>query len=521
MRRDPDAADGHAMPFSEVMAHVRARRADGAKIFGMVFGMAALVAALLPPRFYATATLAVLPAPEFTVRQDAGSRALSTSVLAMDQVMKAESAILQSEDLHAATLQALGILHVYPALDHASAALPFQVVRAVVHAMLSPWRVSPPDSPAAQLESAQQDFDADLRVLPAKDANVIEVSFGHSDGALAAQILNDLLARYAKRRQQLYDDPQLLVVRRETSQLSRTVQAADAAMSAFKAAHAIADYVAERDLLVRRQSQASQELADAIAGSAEQQARVAMLDRQIARIPHTVSLYDENDIDTRLQAIDASLVDMRGQLAAARVHYRDDSRKVVDLVRQLRAREADRRELARNPMPSTARIGRSPALDGLVLDRARAATDRAANSARAFALRGERRDIGARLHDLIAEEATLADLQRRKAVADAAFENASEVLAEQHMIEAEDALRLANVRVIQPARIPLRAAPMPLFVVLAGGLLGAVAGSFWCVAGFLLRPTVMTEDGLAHLIGLPVLGVFPAESVPPPFQVPG
>jgi uncharacterized protein involved in exopolysaccharide biosynthesis len=429
----------------------------------------------------------------------------------MDQVMEAETEILQSADLHAGTLQAVGILRIYPALDHQSAGPPLRVARAVVHTLLSPWRVSPADSPAARLERALQNFDADLRVLPAKDANVIEITFGHSDGALAAQIVNTLLARYAKRREQLYDDPQLAVVRRETEQLSRAVQQADAAMSAFKVAHAIADYAAERDLLVRRQSQASQELAEALSRSAEQQARVVMLDHQIAVIPRTVSLYNENDVDTRLQTIDASIVDIRGQVSAARVHYRDNSRKVADLAVQLRAREAYRRALARNPAPSTVRAGRSPVLDSLLLDRARAATDRAANSARAFALRGEQRDIKARLGDLIGEESTLADLQRRKAVADTAFDNASQVLAEQHMTEAEDALRLANVRVIQPARTPLRAAPIPLFVVLAGGLLGAVAGSFWCVAAFLFRPTVMTEDGLAHAIGLPVLGVFAAE----------
>ncbi len=513
-------ADPQPMPFSEVMAHIRARRGGGATIFATVVSIALLIAAVLPPRFYATAKLAVLPAPEFTVRQDAGSRTLSTSVLAMDQVMKAETEILQSEDLHAATLEDIGILRIYPALDRRVEVPPLRIVRAVVRAILSPWRASPPDSPAVRLESALQNFGADLHVLPAKDANVIEVSFGHSDGALAAQVVNDLLARYARRREQLYDDPQLAVVRRETDQLGHAVGAADAAISVFKAAHAISDYAAERDLLVRRNSQVSQELADAIAGSAEQQSRLVTLNRQIAAIPHTVSLYHENNIDTRLQAIDASMIDIRGQLAAARVHYRDDSRKVADLVVQLHAREAFRRMLARNPEPSTARVGRSPILDSLLLDRARAATDRAASAARAFALRGEQHAIAGRLSDLTIEEAEMTGLQRSKAVADAAFQHASQVLAEQHMTEAEDALRLANVRVIQPARMPLRAAPIPLLVTFAGGLLGAVAASCWCVAGFLLRPTVLTEEGLAHVIGLPVLGVFPAGSAPTPAHVP-
>jgi uncharacterized protein involved in exopolysaccharide biosynthesis len=498
------------MPFIEFIAHLRARRAMALKIYVAILAATLLLAAVLPPRFYATAKLAVLPAPEFTVRQDAGSRTLSNNAFALDQVMKAETEILQSEALHASTLKALGPVRLYPALDRGAAALPVRVVRAVVRTLLSPWRVSPQDSPVARMDSALTYFNSDLSVIPTKEANIIEVTFGHRDGALAAQVVNELLAGYAKRREQLYDDPQLGAVRAETDKLGEAVKAGDSALSAFKAAHTIADYAAERDLLVRRQSDASQALADATATEAEQQARVVALDREVNKIPHAVSLFQENDTDTRLQTIDASLVDLRAQVAAARVHYRDSSHKVSDLLNQLSAREAEREHLARNPLPSVGRIGRSPALDALLLDRARATTERAAATARLTILRSELSAIASRLAALNSEEAALASLQRDKAVADVAYANASQVLAERRMTEAEDALRLANVRVIQPARTPLHAAPTPLFVVLAGALLGGAAVCSWCTIGIFIRPTLLTSEGLAQATGLPVLGVFPA-----------
>lgn len=516
-----DAAEGVPMPFGEFLAHLRARRAMALKIYGAILAATLLLAASLPPRFYATAKLAVLPAPEFTVRQDAGSRTPSTNAFAMDQVMKAETEILQSDALHAGTLQAIGPELLYPGLNRNAAALPVRVIRAVARTLLSPWRVSPVDSPASRLDSALTSFNSDLSVIPTKEANIIEVTFGHRDGALAARAVNELLAGYAKRREQLYDDPQLGVVRHETEQLSEAVKAGDVALSAFKAAHAITDYTAERELLVRRQNDASQALADASTGEAEQQARIVTLDRAIITMPHAVSLFVENDTDTRLQTIDASLVDLRAQLAAARVHYRDSSHKVSDLLAQLSAREAERVHLAGNPLPSVGRVGRSPALDALLLDRARAATERAAASARRTSLRSELRDIAARLAALNGEEAALAALQRNKAVADAGFANASQVMAEQRMTEAEDALRLANVRVIQPARTPLHAAATPLLIVLAGALLGGAATSLWCIAGMLIAPTLLTSEGLAQATGLPVLGVFPAAAARQPAYIPG
>ncbi len=505
-------AEVQPMPFSEVLAHIRARRPAAVRIFIFIVAAALLVAGLLPPRYTASATLAILPAPEFTVRQDAGSHVLSTSALAMDQVMKAETEILESADLHEGALRAVGIVNVYPHLDPTSAGLAMRLARTALHIVLSPWIVPTANTPATRLERALRQFDSDLKILPTKDANVIDVSFRHADAVLAAEIVNVLLAKYAQRREQLYDDPQLEVVRRETDTLSRTVHDADAALAKFKIQHQISDYGAERDLLVRRQSATAQALADAETDAAEQQSRLAALDTQATIIPSSVNLYQEMDTDARLQTIDASLVDLRAQIAAARVHYRDTSQKVIGLLLQLHAREADRLLLADNTAPSVARAGRSLALDSLLLDHARAATELAAASTRATALHQQLSDVASRLSGLTGEETALGELARRKTAADAAFASASQVLAEQRMTEAEDALRLANVRVIQPARIPLHAAPVPLLITIAGTLFGALAASLWCIAGFIVRPTFLTPEGLAHATGLPVLGVFPTQT---------
>ncbi len=497
------------MPLCEVLAHFQARRHGAAKIFAAIVAASLFIAALLPPQFAASATLAVLPSPEFTVRQDAGSRALSSSAFDMDQVMKAETEILQSADLHEATLRALGVENVYPSLDPASAGFVARALRTVVRTLLSPWIATTPDSPASRMARALHQFDANLLVLPTKESNVIEVTFEHRDSIMAAQVVTTLLARYAQRREQLYNDPQFDIVRRETDRLASTVRDADAALTLFKAVHNFSDYGAERDLLLRRQSDTREAMSQAAVAGAEQQARVTALDRQIRITPPTVSLYQENDIDSRLQTIDAGVVDLRMQLAAARVHYRDGSRKVTDLLTQLNTRENDRERMARRPVASVVRAGRSPSLDTLLLDRAHAATERAAAVARVLALRVTTRDLDRRLGELRNDETALAELERRKNAADAAFASASQILAEQRMTEAEDALRLANVRIIQPARPPLHAAPIPLLLALAGAIFGALAAFLWCIAGILIRATLLTEEGLAHATGLPVLGVFP------------
>jgi uncharacterized protein involved in exopolysaccharide biosynthesis len=500
-------------PIVEFLAHLRARRSSATKLFAMAVAIGLLISALVPPRFRATATLAVLPAPEFTVRQEAGSRMFNNSALALDQIMKAETEILESDDLHADTLADVGVAAVYPSLDpSATRSLPARVIATAVDVVLSPWRARPNNPLAALQDKALDRFAGDLLVLPAKESDIITVSFVNRSGAIAAQVINDMLARYAQRRGHLYDDPQVMVVRRETEALAVAVHDADTALATYKRVHTISDRVAERVLLLHRQSDAAQALADAQAAEAEQHARLAALDQQIRGVSPSVPLYQEKDEDTRLTAIDASLVDLRSNLGAARSRYRDTSRKVTDLMTQLQVREAERAQMASHANPSVVRAGRSLAIDPLLIDRAHAAAEEAAAAARAGALLTELSDVAGSLVRLEATETSLADLTRRKVVADGNFAAASRVLAEQRLTEAEDTLRMANVRVIQPARPPQRQTLTRMLICLASVLLGAVYVLMWFLVGYAMQPTFLTGEGLAYATGMPVLGVFSGSS---------
>jgi uncharacterized protein involved in exopolysaccharide biosynthesis len=495
-------------PLSEVMAHIRARSRQGAAIFATFLGVSLLCAALLTPKFTATAVLAVLPAPEFTVRQSAGSHAFSTSALALDQIMKAETEILESAELHSVTVQAITLARLYPDLESSRSGGVARALSACIDVLLSPWRVRPTDPAAARLELGLARFDNHLRVLPAKDANIITVTFVHPDRFMAAHIVNSLLARYAERRRQLYDDPQLAAVRHETESLGHAVGNAESNIAMFKAKNQLTDEAVERDLLVRRQSAEAQALADAQSQVMENRVRALALDHQIAMTTSVVALYQERDPDTRLQAIDASLVSLRAQLASSRLHYQESSRHVRDLVGQLNVRLLDRHHVELDPSASAVRQGRNSSYDALLLARAVAATDQAAAQSRVTALQDELNRIAGRLAAMPQLEARLAELVRRRAVADAAFANASRVLAEQHMTEAEDALRLANVRVIEAARVPQRPNETGTLVMIAGILFGIVSASSWMIVGPAIRQTLLTPEGLAHATGLPVLGVF-------------
>ena len=505
-------------PFSEFLAHAHARRAGALAIFAAVLTAFLVVAALLPAQYRAQASLAVMPSPEFTVREDAGSHAVHNAALAMDQIMKAETEILGSDDLHEATLAQLGTgpapalpgaLAVYPDLSPEAHANPvLHAIKATLATLSSPWRVPGNHGREATLASALQRMGADLRVLPAKDSNVIDVSFTHKDAAMSARVLNTMLNRYAARRKSLYNDPQLAVAEHEADAAFAAVRAADTAMSAFKAREGFSDYVAERDLKLRRRSQAEQTLADAVAAGMQARARLGVLDKAMRGAATTSGLYQENDTDTRLQTVSDSLVELRGRLAAARQHYRDSSHMVVDLQTQIGARETERHRMAREGGPSLSRTGRSPALDPLLVDRAQAAADEQAARMQMVSVQAEIGGLNADIARLDGDEITLADLTRRRAAADDGYTNASRAASEQRLTEAEDERRLANVRIIQPARVPQRPTATKLLVCIAGVFMAGLAACGYVLVRFMAGATFLTPEGLAHATGYPVLGVF-------------
>ncbi len=506
-------------PLGEFIAHAYMRRRTMAAVFASVLAAFLLAAALLPAQYRASASLAVMPSPEFTVREDAGSRAFNNAALALDQIMKAETEILQSDDLAEATIGQLGgggahdlrgVTAIYPDMSpDAQPSWLWAHLKAGLVLLASPWRGIPRHDHDATLEAALHRFAAGLRVLPAKDSNVIDISFNHSDAQMSARALNTLLDRYAARRKSIYNDPQLAVAQREAEAARDAVRGADTAITAFKAREGFSDYVAERDLLLRRRSQAEQTLADAIGAELQAGARLAVLDTAMHTASAVSGLYQENDTDTRLATISDSLVALRGRLAAARQHYRDSSHIVADLRTQISGREAERRRMAQDGAPSLKRTGRSPAVDLLLVDRAHAAADRQGARAQVKSVQKEIAGLNATISRLDGDETVLADLTRRRSAANDGFTSASRAAAEQRLTEAEDERRLVNVRVIQPARIPQRPTWTKVLICIAGLFIAGLSAAGWLVFSFARGSTFLTAEGLAYATGIPVLATFP------------
>jgi uncharacterized protein involved in exopolysaccharide biosynthesis len=326
-----------------------------------------------------------------------------------------------------------------------------------------------------------------------------------------------MLHFYSERRRQVYDDPQLAAVRAQAHLQADAASLAEQNLTVFKRRESISNYDTQRTLLLHRRDSTVGDLADTRAAIAAENARLTVLDANLRADPPAVLLYHEHDA-TQVDAIDASLLDLRGRLTTALQHYRPTSHLVRDIQSQIHERELNRQKAFSDDHASTTRMGRSTAKDSMLTQRATSAADAAALRAKEAVLRQTLQQLDSELDLLDAAEATLAELERKKNVAEDAYNSTQHTLSEQGLTEAEDTQRLAKVRLVQPANIPTEPEPTKILILLAGFVIAVMAVIATALTRFAMNPLIFTAEGLAEITDLPILGTLEVDRRSSPVQ---
>ncbi len=325
--------------------------------------------------------------------------------------------------------------------------------------------------------------------------------------------MNTLLALYAVRRKELYDDPQLDAIRREKLALEVQAAEADQRLMEFKRKLNISDFESQRALLLQRLSGAEQARADASSLVTEQGARAGSLAQQISHEPATQALFEERDLDNRLQLAKSTLQDLEAHSAELAERYTPGSRLLDRLRKQVDARRLALNAMEKDGRSSVVRDGRNANLDQMRLDLQRGLTDLVATRSRLNSLTLQCRILDAALQGFDQAEYALHKLEREKASAEENLVGMNRLLSERHLTEAEDALRFANVRVIQPARIPQAASLIPIYIAASGFIMGIISAAASFTFVFIRRDVFLTADGLAEHFRIPVFAAFSLEAV--------
>ncbi|SFK74717.1 GumC family protein [Methylocapsa palsarum] len=457
---EPDS--GAPASASSFRLYLAAAVKDRRRIFrnmALVLGIAFAAALASRPTFVAESTLLVLLSPDYSPRAAGDdSKSGASIVVDRDAVLKDEVEILTSPALEKETLKTVGLERVYPdALKPPGLrARMTEWFGTVVRSLFSMAGVQKyPPRAIDPLDLAAAGFAKDLTATADKSGDIIVVTFRHRDPEIAADVVNAQIKAYFDKRTELLRDVQSNLVAEQAKVLRKELDRVSRDYSDYKESNQISDYSNQRLLLLRQQGETSRDLQQAERSIAQSSQRLSVLQKELEQSPQDAGPY-RNQIRTR-------------------------------------------------PVVS----------DTLQVDRNRAQQELQASTARRATDVTQLAQLDAQLKNLDQKEFELERLDGQRKLVSDNYSKVMKALDERMFQEDVMAKKTSNIRVIQPAEVPVAPNNLRLMIVGAGIALSLFAGVATAFLSEALRRGYLTPETLEHHVRAPVLASVPSLRSPP------
>ncbi len=465
--------------------------------FFVPFLVAFFISFVPTPRYQASSVLVVRLGSEYVYRPEIGNNQNSPPVnipFERDQIFKSEVAILNSEDLHAATIKAIGVEKLYPELLRpgliATITAPLKfIVQSVLDVFRSQPKPTEEDIKRRQLAVAVVLFNQRFDILLEKESAIINVSFEHRDTVLAAQVLEQLLKLYFEKRKQLYLESRVDLAGTQVEVAHTRMVKAEQAVESYKRDNQIYSFSDQRASLLQQRTDIERQLGALNSRQAELSSLLATLDAHGMARPGDMVLYDRGGGDAAMANARIRLIDAESRLKEALAHYTKDSPVVVAARKQVN----DAREV----------------LSHAELDRDRAEAELGSIQARRESLDKGIVSYNTQLDHIDAKERDYNALTREAKLAEDDYTQYMRQLDEARAYDKLQRDRSGSVRVIQPPASNPNPKKFQMIIIFVGAFIALISVVLTAATTEFLRSGFYTPEGLERSLGLPVLITVP------------
>ena len=441
----------------------------------------------LTPRFEARTQVLVKPGREFMPQADApGSMQLPQTT--MREMVDTVTQILQSKDLIRDVLRDETVPKLYPDIA----------------------RSLPPE---AWGDAAGRALMADFSVAPVRLTNVIDMALRNTDREVATEALRTILARSQERHVAAFSQRRSALLEAQLEDNSRLLDAAQRARATYVAEHQLFSLPEQRNLLVQRRSQMSQELREAEMRDASLARQIAYVTGELARQPETITVQVVNqasgvaeDAQRRLHELRQRERELLSTLGPQHPELRANRAAIAATEQSLA------QTVRRNQAIST---GINPLTTALRTQLAAQESERAPLVGRMTALRAAIEEDDARLRRMAEDEIGLRALDRRITGLEGAIRELQQRSTEARFSEELDRAQVAGLSVIQQpfaSEVPVSPKRIPF---LAGGVVaGGLLASLRLLLALSFGSRFLAVETVERMLGVPVLAGLPA--LPPP-----
>ncbi|MBN8909230.1 MAG: hypothetical protein J0H99_22115, partial [Rhodospirillales bacterium] len=438
-------------------------------LVAIVMAASVAIAVQIDPSYQAKSSLLVLLGTEHTYRPAAGEQFMNSGGVDKEVVLRTEADILGSDDLHRAVIKQIGVDRLYPKMLEPPGEFT-QLVnegKAYVGEFLGMPNLAKANGDSDPISRALVKFNANLAIGVDRKSSVISLGFTHTDPKVAAEVLQVLEDQYFALRTKLFNDVQAPIVLKQQQEVGAQLAAADDA----------------RAIMLKQQGDLETELTKLESRAAEQQARMAELDKQMA-----AATGGRADAAAALQAM-VSAYQKRQQDATTT--YRG-SPAYDEARNQAMARQTD-----------VANLKAKHAFE-IQTERNKADSDLRAAVAGRDAVRAQLAALRQQVDKLDTEETELHRLERNRTVLEDNYKSVSKILGDRTVIENVEASRQSSVRVVEPPRPPAMPRPLRRLIVIGGALLSVILAVGVTLMSHFFRSIYLRPEALELDTGLPV-----------------
>lgn len=398
-----------------------------------------------------------------------------------DSLVQSEVEILQSGELRERVIRRIGLGALYPDLG-------------------AKYAAAAPAGKAALMAKAIEAMGKKLSVGSAPDNPVVRVGFEHDDPVMAARVVNTLLEEYLAYRRTVLIQPASPVFERQRVLFEGQLDEADRAYQDFLVTNDIGDFAAQKTGLTQLIGQIEAQRAAAEVQLRDRQARLGMLDAQLAQVAPEIGLFQ--DIDPTASQRLAALKLQREELLS---RYVPDAQPVKDVEAQIVQLEAAA-AAGRTGGIAGRRVGINPVHQTLQTDRIQTAAEVAALQQSLAAYEVQARKATDQLQRLAALEPEFQALSMDRdvlqtSVRDFTVKERQDEAARQIATESND-----NIRIVDRAMPATQGKSLRKLVVAGALLFGLFSALCVGLLRMFLRPGLPTRASAQRTLDLPVLG---------------
>jgi uncharacterized protein involved in exopolysaccharide biosynthesis len=461
-------------------------------IFFCIMALSIVIAVQVEPDYKSKSTLLVLLGTEHTFRPAAGQQFNNGGGVDAEQVLRTESSILASDDLHRTVIREIGIDKMYPKLLEQPGPVMqwFLDIRKFLTDTVGVTEKTADTGASDPMARAIDIFARNLTITVDKKSSVIGLEFTNPDKNVSADTLRILESQYLALRSKLYGDVQAPIVQVQQDVVAKQLADADAALQTFKQQHDISNFSERRAILMKQQGDLESAMTKSEAIIAEQTARLNQLNQQLGVVAGKKSAPN-------------AAAPLQGMAQAYRQAQEDAQTKyrgspAVDAARQaMMERETD-----------IARMQATQAF-GVQTDRNKTEADLRASLAGHDSIANQLAAMNKQVAALDADELQLHRLERNRAVLEDNYRAVTKILDERQTVEAVEAHRESSVRVVQPPRVPALPQPTRRLILLAGMVVSMLVSIGSILMSHFFRAIYLRPEALEMDTGLVVLASVP------------